>query len=57
MKQNHFFELKPNGDPSKETSIRYRSHFNGERFIYETGVKIYPELWTKQTRDQLEIKV
>lgn len=47
MKQNHFFELKSNRDPSKETSIRYRTHFNGGRFIYGTGVKIYPELWDK----------
>ncbi|MBK6701548.1 MAG: hypothetical protein IPG55_17035 [Saprospiraceae bacterium] len=56
MKQNHFFELKPNGDPSKETSIRYRSHFNGGRFIYGTGVKIYPELWDKTNQRPIRDK-
>ncbi|MBK9716783.1 MAG: tyrosine-type recombinase/integrase [Saprospiraceae bacterium] len=56
MKQNHFFELKSNRDPSKETSIRYRSHFNGGRFIYGTGLKIYPELWDKVNQKPIKDK-
>jgi integrase len=40
----HKFILKSN-DPLKESSIKYECHFNGARFTYGTGVKIYPELW------------
>lgn len=51
----HIFELKSK-DRLKESSIRYRSYFNGERFVYGTGVKIYPELWDqdnqKPTKDK-----
>ncbi|MBK8482812.1 MAG: phage integrase SAM-like domain-containing protein [Saprospiraceae bacterium] len=45
----HIFELKSK-DRLKESSIRYRSYFNGERFVYGTGVKIYPELWDQDTQ-------
>ncbi|HRG69494.1 MAG TPA: site-specific integrase [Saprospiraceae bacterium] len=51
----HVFELKSN-EPSKETSIRYRSHFNGLRFVYGTGVKIFPELWDQVNQKPIRDK-
>ncbi len=53
---NHYFELKSK-DSSKESSIRYRCHFNGIRFIYGTGVKIYLELWDSINQKPVKNKI
>lgn len=51
----HIFGLKSK-DPTKQTSILYKSHFNGGRFVYGTGVKIYPESWDHANQEPTKNK-
>jgi len=56
----HSFKLKSQ-EAGKESSVLYKCYFNGIRFTYGTGIKIYPELWDSKsefpTKDRAIIKL
>ncbi|MBK6859143.1 MAG: tyrosine-type recombinase/integrase [Saprospiraceae bacterium] len=56
----HSFKLKSQ-EAGKESSVLYKCYFNGIRFTYGTGIKIFPELWdTKSefpTKDRAILKL
>lgn len=56
----HSFKLKSQ-EAGKESSVLYKCYFNGIRFTYGTGIKIYPELWDLKsenpTKDRTILKL